>query len=266
MNENRRKMTPEEYLEEFKLNLSTLENDKPEYLFKEWPIDIKFFKDDEDNKPIFTQMAELFLYNYSSTPKEYLGKIKPIDRNNTYKISSHDGKHVSIKDDYTVEKVEAKAIFNTIKGNKYPFEIIDYEIPLRDTSLDKGIGEIDLVGKKDNVVYLLELKKFQAPNGALFHMILQSYTYMKLLNLDKFKEEYQCDSIIPAILVFENSDNYKQFYDPKNTVFKELLAHLGMKAFFIKNSSVSYKKEDDIYEFDGDYPKLKGCVEIEEMK
>ena len=38
MNENRRKMTPEEYLEEFKLNLSTLENDKPEYLFKEWPI------------------------------------------------------------------------------------------------------------------------------------------------------------------------------------------------------------------------------------
>lgn len=75
MNENRRKMTPEEYLEEFKLNLYTLENDKPEYLFKEWPIDIKFFKDDEDNKPIFTQMAELFLYNYSSTPKEYLGKI-----------------------------------------------------------------------------------------------------------------------------------------------------------------------------------------------
>jgi hypothetical protein len=58
----------------------------------------------------------------------------------------------------------------------------------------------------------------------------------------------------------------KQFYDPKNTVFKELLAHLGMKAFFIKNSSVSYKKEDDIYEFDGEYPKLKGCVEIEEMK
>ena len=62
MKKNRRKMTQEEYLQEFKLNLSTFENERPDLLFKEWPIDVKFFKDNKDDKPIFTIKSQLKMY------------------------------------------------------------------------------------------------------------------------------------------------------------------------------------------------------------
>lgn len=267
MNRNKRSMKPEEYLEEFKLTLSELYKDhKAEFLFKEWPIDVKYFRD-KKNKPIYTLEAEYFLNNYSITPKQYFDIIKPLNRTLCYRQENHSGKQTSNGDNaYTTEKVEAKALFNSIKDTKYPFVIIDYEVPLREHSSNKGIGEIDLIGKKGDTVFLLELKKFKDPNGALFHMILQSYTYMKLLNMDNFKKEYECKKVIPAILFFEGSENCKQFNDPRNVVFKELLKHLDMKAFVVKRKANSVFKDDkDIYTDEKDKPILRYPVEIVEL-
>ena len=268
MNENRRTMTPEEYMEEFELTLTKkYENHTVDSLFKEFPVDIKYFRD-KKNKPVYTQEAEFFLYKYSKKPKDYLERIQPINREEPYKLSSHDGKHDFREDGKcTTEKVEAKAIFNSFKENKGTLKIIDYEVPLRKSSKDKGIGEIDLVGQNGDEIYLLELKKFKDPNGDLFHMILQSYTYMKLLDLEKFKKEYKCSKVIPSILFFQDSENYKQFYDPRNDVFKNLLKHLGMKVFSVKNKDESYKNDKDIYVCENEeYPKLRGDAEIEEIK
>ena len=268
MKENKRTMEPDEYLKEFNQTLTILlDRNKPEYLFKEWPIDIKHYRD-KKHDPIYTQEAKLFM-EYSKKPKDYLDTIKSIDRTESYRLVSHDGKH-DLREDgkCTIEKVEAKALYNSCKKNKDPFSIIDYEVPLRKSSKEEGIGEIDLLGQKGDVVYLLELKKFKNPNGALFHMILQAYTYLKLLNLDKFKQDYKCKTVIPAIIFFKDSENYKQFYDPRNKVFKLLLRHLGMKAFSIESLDAPYTKDEDIYEL-GDssivYPKLRTDIRITEL-
>ena len=267
MNKNKRTMTPEGYLEEFRQTLKILfDKQSPERLFKEWPIDIKHYRD-KKNLPIYTQEAEIFM-EYSISPKKYMDHIKSKQRSENYRLSSHDGKHNSREDGKcTIEKVEAKAIYNFYKGKtNSSFKIIDYEVPLRNSSEDDGIGEIDLVGQKGDEVYLLELKKFAKPNGALFHMILQSYTYMKLLNLEKFKQEYNCKTVIPSILFFKDSENYKQFYDTRNEVFKKLLKQLGMKVFSVNSLGAPFEKDSDIYEKNGDYPKLKRKIEIREIE
>ena len=263
MNENQRTMEPDGYLREFKQTLSILfDRQTPQSLFKEWPIDIKHYRD-KKHDPIYTQEAKIFM-DYSIKPKDYLDSIKSIGRTESYKLS-HDGKQDFRKDGKcTTEKVEAKALFNSFKGKKEPFSIIDYEVPLRKSSKDKGIGEIDLLGKKGDVVYLLELKKFKDPNGALFHMILQAYTYLRLLNLENFKQDYKCKTVIPAIIFFKDSENYKQFIDPRNKVFKQLLRNLGMKAFSVESLDGPYTKDEDIYE-KRDYPILKSNIKIKEL-
>lgn len=263
METNKRKMKEKEYLDEFILTLQELHsNGTPEKLFKEWPIDVVYYNQKSNHKPLYTQFAEYFLKKYEVKPKEYLDTIKPVLRKeNTYKQDNHSGKQIH-KKKMVIEKVEAKALFNTIKGKGYPFEIIDYEVPLRATSEDSDIGEIDLVGKRDKKAYLLELKKFDGPNGALLHMILQSYTYLKLLNVEVFKKEYDCTDVIPAIIFFENSVNHKQYTDPRNAVFKELINHLGMEVFMVKKQSNIYEKEDDIFHIIDDSPLLRGNVEI----
>ena len=264
MNKNKRTMTPEGYLEEFRQTLKILYDEHPDRLFKEWPIDIKHFRD-KKNKPIYTQEAEIFM-NYSISPKDYLDSIKSNGRIENYKLSSHDGKHDEREDGkFTTEKLEAKALYNSFKENQDFIRIIDYEVPLRKSAEDKGIGEIDLIGQNGDEIYLLELKKFKDPNGTLFHMILQSYTYMKLLDLEKFKKEYKCSKVIPSIIFFQDSENYKQFYDPRNEIFKDLLNHLGMKVFSVRNRDKQYKNDSDIFA-KGKYPKLLGNVEIEEIK
>ena len=263
MNENQRTMEPDGYLREFKQTLSILfDRQTPQSLFKEWPIDIKHYRD-KKHEPIYTQEAKIFM-EYSIKPKDYLDSIKSIGRTESYKLS-HDGKQDFRKDGKcTTEKVEAKALYNSFKGKKDPFSIIAYEVPLRKSSNDKGIGEIDLLGQKGDIVYLLELKKFKDPNGALFHMILQSYTYLRLLNLERFKQDYKCKIVIPAIIFFRDSENYKQFYDPRNKVFKQLLRHLGMKVFSIESLDKPYTTDTDIY-IKSTYPKLKSDIRIKEL-
>ena len=184
----------------------------------------------------------------------------------SYYLSYHDGSHnIQESGNCTIEKVEAKALYNSFNELKEPFSIIDYEVPLRKSSNDIGIGEIYLLGRKGDTVYLLELKKFKNPNGAIFHMILQAYTYMKLLDLKKFTEVYKCKTVIPAIIFFKDSENYQQFNDPRNKVFKQLLRHLGMKAFSVESLYGSYKSDEDIYELN-DYPKLKRDSRIVELE
>ena len=79
MNENKKKMSPNEYLEEFAQTLSKLyDENRAECLFKEWPIDIKYYGRKSKNKPIYTQEAEFFLKNYSIKPREYFDSITAI--------------------------------------------------------------------------------------------------------------------------------------------------------------------------------------------
>ena len=268
MKEIKHKEPPEKYFEDFKKALSELyKSHKTHLLFNESSVNIKYYPDDSENKPIYTQEAEFFLKEYDHTPKEYFSDIEPIIRKKEYKQINHDGTHIKKENGKCkIEPVEAKAIFNSMQNSTYPFKIIDYEVPLKGTSKDVGIGEIDLIGKKDDVVYLLELKRFKKPNGTLFHMILQSYTYMKLLDIKKFKKEYECKKVIPSILVFEGSENFNQFNDPRNGIFKELLKHLDMKAFVVKRNTKSvYKDDEDIYSIVNNKPILNNPAEIVEL-
>ena len=69
--------------------------------------------------------------------------------------------------------------------------IKDYQIPLKDTQADKGLGKIDLISfnRKTKTLYLIELK-YKENKETLLRATLESYTYYKIV--DKIKLINDC--------------------------------------------------------------------------
>lgn len=80
--------------------------------------------------------------------KEFVGGIKKITRENTYKTTSHTGTHIP-SDSRQEEKI-AVEIFNQ-KHFDYIGEVIDYQTPLKNKRDEdnEGVGKIDLLAYDD---------------------------------------------------------------------------------------------------------------------
>ena len=119
-------------------------------------------------------------------------------------------------------------------------KVFDYQIPLKRSRKDEGVGKIDLVsisedGKK---VFLLELKKKDSKESML-RCVMEAYTYSKQLDFVKFKEQYsdicaQDAVIIPAPLVFFGGRQYVEYFDNMHPYLHKLMKKMGnMEPFFI---------------------------------
>ena len=127
-------------------------------------------------------------------------------------------------------------------------EIFDYQVPLKKTQKDTGVGKIDLVAfnKGENNVYLLELKR-RDNTETLLRCVLEIYTYWKQLNEVNFKKSFdflpEDAKVIPAILIFKDSDQYKQYKSGhKNT--RKLMKELGIQTFVVTPSQYTIVKEN----------------------
>ena len=106
--------------------------------------------------------------------------------------------------------------------------IKDYQIPLKDTRADKGLGKIDLISfnEETKTLYLIELK-YEGNKETLLRASLESYTYYKIIDKDKLKNDCfknqnfilnkvfnQLDPseiiVKPAVLVVPNCKAYKE--------------------------------------------------------
>lgn len=127
-------------------------------------------------------------------------------------------------------------------------EIFDYQVPLKKTQKDTGVGKIDLVAfnKGENNVYLLELKR-RDNTETLLRCVLEIYTYWKQLNEVNFKKSFdflpEDAKVIPAILIFKDSEQYKQYKsDHPNT--RKLMKELGIQTFVVTPSQYTIVKEN----------------------
>ncbi len=127
-------------------------------------------------------------------------------------------------------------------------EVFDYQVPLKNTNKDTGVGKIDLVAfnKNENNVYLLELKRRDSKE-TLLRCVLEIYTYWKQLNKDNFKKSFDFlpldANIIPAVLIFKDSIQYKH-YESEHPKTRKLMKLLGIQTFVVKQAKYTIVKED----------------------
>jgi len=134
-------------------------------------------------------------------------KISVVKRNSTYCRDNHK----DIKIDLTSnreEEIFAKRIANLSFDELGT--VLDYQIPLKDTRKNKGLGKIDLISynKQNKILFLIELK-YAGNKETLLRAILESYTYYKLV--DKVKLIDDCINNQQFILnKLQNSVNSKE--------------------------------------------------------
>lgn len=93
-----------------------------------------------------------------------------------------------------------------VQKNISDYTTLDFQVPTTNRSSDK----IDLILKKDGVVYMTEVKKFNS-DETLLRCVLEIQTYYQKLNKNFF-EKYNCtkETLKKAILIDEKSFAYSQ--------------------------------------------------------
>ncbi|MFP4333701.1 MAG: hypothetical protein ACLFQJ_10415 [Campylobacterales bacterium] len=136
-------------------------------------------------------------------------KIKKITRKRKYKTVSHDGKtdnNKGAKKEDPDEKIVAKKLFN--KDVKNLGTVIDYEVPLKSSNEDSGVGKIDMISKKDKTLYFIELKK-QDSKELILRAILELQSYYETCDREKLIKDFSLEGEITevkkAILLFKDS-------------------------------------------------------------
>ena len=141
--------------------------------------------------------------------------IKMITREESYKTASHFelAKQERPAGSNRGEEWIAKEMFG--KSFDYIGEVIDFQIPLNNTSND-GAGKIDLLSYNisENTAYILELKK-PASEETLLRCVLEVFTYWKIVDKEKLMRDFDIvgAELRKAVLVYENSVAYKDFQD-----------------------------------------------------
>lgn len=144
------------------------------------------------------------------------------------------------------EEILAKSLLNKkIEGIG---EIFDYQIPLKKSQKDTGVGKIDLVSIDGDKLRLIEIKAEDAID-TLLRCVLEAYTYSKQLDSDRFKSEYTekkeiafgNEEPIPTVLIPETCKAAKEFRNNEHPKVIELAKKLkvNIKIFEIKKYELS---------------------------
>lgn len=126
-------------------------------------------------------------------------------------------------------------------------KVFDYQVPLtRDSSNESKFGKIDLVSRKGNKIYLLELKR-PGSTETLLRCILESYTYSQLIYTQKFVVDYAQElgnanakdfTFIPCPLFFNDSQQHLEWQEMRKgnrPALYELSKNLNVRFFVLQN-------------------------------
>lgn len=144
------------------------------------------------------------------------------------------------------EEILAKSLLNKkIEGIG---KFFDYQIPLKKSQKDTGVGKIDLVSIDGDKLRLIEIKAEDAKD-TLLRCVLEAYTYSKQLDSDRFKSEYTGkkemtfgnEEPIPTVLIPERCKAANEFRDNEHPKVIELAQKLkvNIKIFEIKKYELS---------------------------
>ncbi len=168
-------------------------------------------------------------------------EIEQIERQNSYN-SNHTGENI-VKTN-RVEEWIAKQLFNQ-KDVDVLGAIIDYQIPLKNSRKDEGVGKIDLLSKNttNKCVYIIEFKKNDNKNDSLLRSVLEAYTYLKQVSKEKLFKDFKIESdfnLFAAFLVFQGSRQDQEYKDEQFKNLHKLINELNVKPFFIKKDDRDY--------------------------
>ena len=160
---------------------------------------INFTGETKDTKENYSKVIVDYLVEHIDEFKKGLNTIT-VTRNTSYKTVSHNGKsdfdfNKRPSGERREEKI-AHAMYCQYKDVPAEFgKILDYQIPLKNTEHDVGLGKIDLLSVKDGskpglkIVHFLELKR-DCSEETLLRCILEAYTYSKIINKDKLCDDF----------------------------------------------------------------------------
>ncbi len=198
-----------------------------------------------DSKDYYTEVVaewilkNIYLFDY----------IKPITREKSYKVDSHDGIIKNEESKREEEKIAMK-LFDLSQNQRKVFDvigkIIDYQTPLKDIQTDKA-GKIDLLAYNENekTLRILELKKPDSKETML-RCVLEAYTYLKILDKTKLLKDFELpeDTVIKACpFVFYGKEQYREMQQDREHL-KDLIEKLGIEVIYLeeKNEEYSIKK------------------------
>ena len=199
-----------------------------------------------DSKEYYTEVVaewilkNIYLFDY----------IKPITREKSYKVDSHDGKNKDNDSNREEEKIAMK-LFDLSENQGKVFEIIgkiiDYQTPLKDIQTDKA-GKIDLLAYNENeeekTLRILELKKPDSEETML-RCVLEAYTYLKVVDKDKLLKDFGLpeDTEIKACpFVFYDGEQHQEMKEIKDSRknLGELIEKLGIEVIYLKEENGEY--------------------------
>lgn len=171
--------------------------------------------------------------------------ISNVTRKETYYRENHCNIKIDICKSNRVEENFAKRLTGLTLENIGLIK--DYQIPLKDTREDKGLGKIDLISfnEETKTMYLIELK-YEGNSDTLLRASLESYTYYKIVDKAKlindcFNSHTQMEKseiiIKPAVIVVPKCQAYDELEEVvlgKRPELKALTFALGIKYFTVK--------------------------------
>ena len=194
-----------------------------------------------DSKEYYTEVVaewilkNIYLFDY----------IKPITREKSYKVDSHDGKNKDNDSNREEEKIAMKLFdFSQNQGKVFDIigKIIDYQTPLKDIQTDKA-GKIDLLAYNENekTLRILELKK---PDNkeTMLRCVLEAYTYLKIVDKTKLLKDFSLpeDTVIKACpFVFVDGEQHKELKDNRENL-ENLIKKLDIEIIYLKEEKGEY--------------------------
>ena len=197
-----------------------------------------------DSKEYYTEVVaewilkNIYLFDY----------IKPITREKSYKVDTHDG-IIKNKGSKREEEKIAMKLFDLSQNQGKVFEIIgkiiDYQTPLKDIQTDKA-GKIDLLAYNESkkTLRILELKKPDSEETML-RCVLEAYTYLKVVDKDKLLKDFGLpeDTEIKACpFVFYDGEQHQEMKEIKDSRknLGELIEKLGIEVIYLKEENGEY--------------------------
>jgi len=148
-------------------------------------------------------------------------KLKVLTRKSSYYTKSHCKIQIDNCTSNRYEEHFAKRLTGlTLDGLGL---ILDYQIPLKDTQDDKGLGKFDLISYNQNskTLFLIELK-YEGNSETLLRATLESYTYFNIVDTAKLLSDYSeligdenGITVKPAVLVTSGCNAYNELLDIK---------------------------------------------------
>ena len=192
---------------------------------------INYTGETKDTKENYSKVIVDYLVEHIDEFKKGMCNLK-VTREKSYKTNSHNGQSTfnfdeRPKGERREEKI-AHAMYCQYKDKPTVFgKILDYQVPLKRTNADKGLGKIDLLSVADGSkpeskkIFFLELKKDNSKE-TLLRCILEAYTYSKIVDKEKLCKDFSMpipfekNDFIIAPLVYKDDgfENQLAFVQP----------------------------------------------------